>query len=119
MTVIKRNFLCTGCGVGRECKLEVNQEPSSDPAGDLDALECVLDSTNQTSYNWIEVFKGKTPIIDHMLTATDMKVLRGYIDDSEYLSGFEGMHKNLCKLGYLNGDLELTPLGKIYLLENF
>jgi len=50
---VKRTFKCTGCGDDRPCTLEITQELRNgildDPTEDL---ACVLDSTNQTSYNW-------------------------------------------------------------------
>ena len=56
METVKRKFKCTGCGIERPCFLETNQAESAiafyDAAEDL---VCVLDSTNQTSYNWKEV----------------------------------------------------------------
>jgi hypothetical protein len=58
MSIQKRTFKCTGCGESRPCILETNQEqhPQYDDE-DLftEDLKCVLDSTNQTSYNWTEV----------------------------------------------------------------
>jgi len=58
MKTVKRKFKCTGCGEDRLCFLETNQEDN----GNLDYLieedlKCILDSTNQTSYNWEEVTK--------------------------------------------------------------
>ena len=51
----KRKFKCTGCGIDRPCFLEVNQEPSQFDDMVIDDLICVLDTTNQTSYDWQEV----------------------------------------------------------------
>ena len=55
-----RKFKCNGCGDDRPCYLETNQEPKSglDAIEDLflEDLKCVLDSTNQTSFNWKEIF---------------------------------------------------------------
>jgi hypothetical protein len=61
MKTVKRRFKCTGCGDDRPCFLEANQEDN----GNLDYLieedlKCVLDSTNQTSYNWEEVTEKST-----------------------------------------------------------
>ena len=55
MAIEKRKFKCTECGEDRPCHLEINQEPS--PSWDvvIDELKCVLDETNQTSYNWEEI----------------------------------------------------------------
>ena len=54
-----RKFKCTGCGDYRPCYLETNQEPYNNGLDDdelfIEDLKCVLDSTNQTSYNWKEV----------------------------------------------------------------
>ena len=64
METLKRKFKCTGCGVDRPCFLETNQETNPlDAVDDLftEDLKCVLDSTNQTSYNWEEV-KAKTAV---------------------------------------------------------
>ena len=60
MKTNKRKFVCNGCGKGRECYLETNQEPYDDSGLDdfylfTEDLKCVLDSTNQTSYNWSEI----------------------------------------------------------------
>ena len=54
--IIKRKFKCTGCGEDRPCFVETNQEKDEiawyDHAEDL---KCILDETNQTSFNWKEV----------------------------------------------------------------
>lgn len=46
----------------------------------------------------------------------DLSVLKYYKEGKE-LSGFEGVHQNLCKLGFLNGDLELTSKGREFIKE--
>lgn len=56
METIQRKFKCNGCGDERQCVLDTNQEDN----GNLDYLieedlKCVLDPTNQTSYNWVEI----------------------------------------------------------------
>jgi len=48
------------------------------------------------------------------LTDRDLKVLNNY-KDGKTLSGFENVHDNLCELGYLDGDLELTTKGWKYI----
>jgi len=51
---MKRKYVCNGCGKDRPCFLEINQDPTAwDYIMDL---KCVLDDTNQTSYNWEEVY---------------------------------------------------------------
>lgn len=63
MAIEKRKFKCTGCGEDRPCYLETNQEPNPlDAVEDLftEDLKCVLDSTNQTSYNWKEIKASST-----------------------------------------------------------
>lgn len=56
MKTVKRKFKCTGCGEERPCILETNKEPHELMDEMLiDDLKCVLDSTNQTSYNWKEL----------------------------------------------------------------
>ena len=64
MSVKTRVFKCTGCGDGRPCILEINQEPYNHGLADDDLLtedlKCVLDSTNQTSCDWEEVFEDET-----------------------------------------------------------
>lgn len=47
---------------------------------------------------------------DLSLTEKDKSVLK-YLKEGGELSGFEGVHRNLCELGYLCSDLYLTPLG--------
>lgn len=54
--IVKRTFKCTGCGEDRPCILEVNQEKREFLYDIEDDLKCVLDETNQTSFNWVEVF---------------------------------------------------------------
>ena len=49
--IYKRKFECNGCGDSRPCFLQANQ----DSYDFIEDLKCVLDSTNQTSYNWIEI----------------------------------------------------------------
>ena len=55
----KRKYKCTGCGEDRPCFLETNQEPSTFDEYAIEELKCVLDDTNQTSYNWEELNKKK------------------------------------------------------------
>ena len=45
------HFVCYGCGKDRPCYVETNQEQRTlcDPVEDL---KCILDETDQTSYNW-------------------------------------------------------------------
>ena len=50
----KRKFKCEGCGKSRPCFVETNQEPSGITVIEED-LKCILDETNQTSYEWVEV----------------------------------------------------------------
>ena len=52
--IVKRKFKCTGCGEDRPCLLEANDEQNI-MIDVIDDLRCVLDSTNQTSYNWKEI----------------------------------------------------------------
>ena len=55
-----RKFKCTGCGEDRPCYLETNQEKSEIAFFDaVEDLKCVMDATNQTSYNWQEVDRRK------------------------------------------------------------
>ena len=54
--IIKRKYKCTGCGIDRPCVAETNQEKAQIAFYDeIDNLKCILDETNQTSYNWKEV----------------------------------------------------------------
>lgn len=54
--IIKRTFKCTGCGEARPCYLTTNQEKGEIEFYDhTESLKCVLDETNQTSYNWEEM----------------------------------------------------------------
>ena len=56
MTTVKIKLKCTGCGEDRPCYLETNQEKDVIAFYDIiEDLKCVLDSTNQTSYNWVEI----------------------------------------------------------------
>lgn len=47
-------FKCEGCGKSRPCFVETNQGPSSITIIEED-LKCILDETNQTSYEWVKV----------------------------------------------------------------
>jgi len=54
--IIKRKYKCTGCGIDRPCIAETNQEKAQIAFYDeIENLKCILDPTNQTSYNWKEV----------------------------------------------------------------
>ena len=54
--IIKRTFICTGCGEARPCYLTTNQEKGEIEFYDhTENLKCVLDETNQTAPNWQEV----------------------------------------------------------------
>lgn len=48
------------------------------------------------------------------LSNLDMSILKSYKQGYE-LCGFEGVHHNLCKLDYLDGDLELTNKGREFI----
>ena len=60
MSTVKREFKCTGCGVDRPCFIESNQEPNHIDDSIFDDLKCILDDTNQTSYNWTEIKTDKS-----------------------------------------------------------
>lgn len=51
------------------------------------------------------------------LTPLDLSILKYYKERNE-LCGFEGVHSNLCKLGYLNDDLELTEKGYQFIKDS-
>ena len=51
----KRKYKCEGCGADRPCFVETNQEPSNFDYLEIENLKCILDETNQTSYNWEEI----------------------------------------------------------------
>lgn len=53
----KRKFKCTGCGENRPCYIETNQEFHALDYMLIDDLVCILDETNQTSYNWEEIYE--------------------------------------------------------------
>jgi hypothetical protein len=55
----KRKFKCEGCGKARPCFVETNQEPSDISIIEKD-LKCILDPTNQTGYNWVEINNNLT-----------------------------------------------------------
>jgi len=56
MSEIKtRKYRCNGCGENKPCYLISNQETHTLDYMQIDDLNCVLDETNQTSYNWEEV----------------------------------------------------------------
>lgn len=58
--IIKRKYVCTGCGVDRLCRVETNQEKASPSFyEEIEDLKCILDETNQTSYNWVEEINSK------------------------------------------------------------
>ena len=53
---IKRKYKCTGCGVDRPCVIETNQcKTGAFFLDEIDNLKCILDPTNQTSFNWCEL----------------------------------------------------------------
>lgn len=53
--ITKKKFKCTGCGSKRPCFVETNQEEHPFYDLTIDDLKCILDETNQTSYNWEEI----------------------------------------------------------------
>jgi len=56
MVTEARKFKCNGCGDSRPCYVETNQEKNSCFSSLLiEDLVCILDATNQTSFNWIEI----------------------------------------------------------------
>lgn len=48
-----KRYICYGCGKSRPCIVSTNQEKWVED--EIDNLKCILDSTNQTSYNWKEL----------------------------------------------------------------
>jgi len=50
---MSRVFECNGCGDERPCRLEIYEGDVPFPF-DHNELKCVLDPTNQTSFNWTE-----------------------------------------------------------------
>lgn len=61
MAIKTRKYKCIGCGNGRPCFFESNQEKSNiDFYDEIEGLKCILDETNQTSYNWEEVIGADT-----------------------------------------------------------
>lgn len=52
----KRTFKCNGCGEARPCIIESNQESGIFDDLVIEGLKCVLDETNQTGYNWKELY---------------------------------------------------------------
>jgi hypothetical protein len=55
MNTQERKFKCTGCGETRPCYVETNQEVSNFSSLLIEDLVCILDATNQTSFNWVEI----------------------------------------------------------------
>ncbi|MEE9459854.1 MAG: hypothetical protein V3V84_08840 [Candidatus Bathyarchaeia archaeon] len=57
METVKVNLKCSGCGIDRPCYLQTNREKSETDFchDDVEELRCVLDSTSQTSSNWVEI----------------------------------------------------------------
>ena len=51
------------------------------------------------------------------MTLQDLSVLKYYKNGNE-LCGFEDVHDNLVEIGYLDGDLELTHEGYLF-IKNF
>lgn len=49
-----------------------------------------------------------------LLSERDIKVMIHYKEGNS-LSGFEGVHRNLVDLDYLDGDLELTQKGREFI----
>jgi len=48
------------------------------------------------------------------MNSIDLSILKYYKEGKE-LCGFEGIHNNLYKNGYLDGDLELTSKGRMFI----
>ena len=55
MATEKKKFKCNGCGESRPCYVETNQENTNFSPLLVEDLICILDTTNQTSFNWIEI----------------------------------------------------------------
>tara|TARA_R110000772_G_scaffold231620_1_gene342822 strand:- start:25 stop:201 length:177 start_codon:yes stop_codon:yes gene_type:complete len=54
---IKRKYKCTGCGIDRPCIIETNQcKNGAFFLDERESFKCILDSTNQTGFNWQEVY---------------------------------------------------------------
>lgn len=97
MKTVKRKFKCTGCGIDRPCFIESNQEPQSGDYMQVEDLKCVLDETNQTSYNWEE--------INHVVESND-KVLTDEIIEKECNLQFQLSARNAnhtVRFGFIKG----------------
>ena len=54
--LVTRKYVCTGCGVDRQCVVKTTKEKAQiDFYDEIENLKCILDETNQTSYNWKQV----------------------------------------------------------------
>jgi hypothetical protein len=54
MEIEKRKYKCEGCGASRPCFVETNQK-SGCIFVVIEDLRCILDETNQTGYDWVEI----------------------------------------------------------------
>ena len=64
MATTKRTFKCTGCGEDRPCSVSI---VSIDDINPVESLECILDTTNKTSYNWVETTETRKLTVDALL----------------------------------------------------
>ena len=108
MSEIKtRKYVCMGCGKDRPCFVETNQEDSEFRYFEIEELKCILDSTNQTSYNWEqkqdEMMKTETP-----LTLKYFENAEGWykeLDDDlmVFIKKFNGFY---IEVDFVNGEID-------------
>ena len=84
--MITRKFRCTGCGTDRPCVLTFTQEKHNVFDTIPEDLTCVLDSTNQTSYNWKESTKFKNVV---KKTKKSIEDLPSEFDNEENVRRFD------------------------------
>ena len=116
-----RKFKCTGCGEDRPCYLETNRESSIMDVYTEDTLKCVLDETNHTSYNWVEVqANGITTGAEQCNLPVVMPRISHFIDENGTTVDLnaegvnvrlkkDGTHEYFRSFGFA-GRKELTPV---------
>ena len=114
MKTERRKFKCEGCGSARPCFVETNQEPSNVTIIEED-LKCILDETNQTSYEWIEITEPE--VVEVVLPETFRRIALLFTKRCTRTKMTDGEKRAWKKVGGVVKEHDLVELEWFYGLD--
>ena len=101
--LIRRKFMCTGCGENRPCYLETNQGKDEIAFYDsAEYLKCALDKTNQTVCNWKEVEANEQPQSDSKLQIHSVVCCESFAELAQKINWYEIDKEEICVMPNLD-----------------